>query len=95
MTAEFFGIEPDPGRRPFIPADGPRKLSVQITVAVRDIERAEDHQERMAELAARAVGVFARSGLQVDWHTLAFRVDRTGMELLPDDQLWRWEVWAK
>lgn len=93
MTAEFFGLEPDPGPKHFIKADGPRKLVVQI--GVTDDLVLEDRQDRMSTLAARAVGVFAYSGLRVDWHTLTFSVTRSGMELSPDSEMWRWEVWAR
>ena len=97
MSAEFYGIHgyADPGPKPFVKAEGRRKLVVQLGASGDTVRVPADRQEQMSILAARAVGVFASSGRAVEWHTLTFRVDRTGMELLPDEEFWRWEVWAE
>ena len=97
MTAEFFGtdFEIEPGPRHFKAAEGRRKLVMQTAVEARDVRYTEDRQNELATQAARAVGVFASSGRDVDWHTLTFQVTKSGMEMSPDDELWRWEVWAQ
>lgn len=97
MSAEFYGIHgyADPGPKHFAKAEGRRKLVVQEGVDPVHLASVEARQDMMATLAARAMGVFGSSGREVDWHTLTFQVTRTGMELLPNEELWRWEVWAE
>jgi hypothetical protein len=95
---EEFGFEP----KPFVKAGGLRKFYCQTLFEGEDSPRGGPglsyRAHRMGEDSHRAMVWFAeqeRAGVKIHWHTIEFRVMRTGMEDDPDHELWRWEVWAE
>lgn len=90
----FYGDSvPDPGPRPSPkPREGRRKLFVSQAVALASIRRSEDHQVVMGDFAARAVRWFAEQPLEIEWHTLEFKVSE--VDEFSGRQQWAWTVWA-
>lgn len=80
----------------FVKKHGRRKFYVQERVEIHDINDSSSHQSAMGELAARAVRWFAEQAVEIEWHTLEFRVVGTETDQNDDEtaQLWRWEVWV-
>jgi hypothetical protein len=93
---EFYGIGvvQDPGPKPFVPAQGLRKVYIQEQVASENLN-VDGRRYIMAKLAERAMDFLASQSWQIEWHTLTFQVKRTGMESDPNAELWRWEVWVR
>lgn len=87
---------PDPEPRTFVVAKGRRKYFVSDRVMVDELENSAFHQERMADVAARAVRWFASQPVDVEWHTLSFSIYGVETDELDHEiaQLWRWEVWV-
>ena len=104
MTAEFWGLGgvPDPGPKPVRVADGLRKFQTRApfdpALEPEGPYGLSYRAQEMANHAERAVRFFRQqedAGVKMHWHTLQFSVERTGMELLPDTELWVWEIWAE
>lgn len=104
MTAEFFGtdFQVDPGPRSFVKARGLRKFCSQSAFrpdgGPDGSPALAQRAYEMTEATQRAIRWFLEQehqGVRIQWHTLQFSVERTGMEDLPDSELWRWEVWAQ
>lgn len=102
--AEFYGLgsEPDPGPREFIKAHGPRKFHVQGTFEGEDspagATRLSYRAYEMGRQAERATAWLLeqeKAGVKIQWHTLTFSINRSGMEGAPETELWRWEVWGE
>jgi hypothetical protein len=95
MSSEFFdlGYVKDPGPKPFIKAQGLRKVYVQQAVGSENLN-IDGRRHLMSELAVRAVDFLYAQGWEVQWHTLEFKVRRTGMEFDHTTELWRWEAWV-
>lgn len=97
LLGEFFEERfADPGPREFVAASGRRRFSVTERVTIEEVQNSVFHQERMAEMASRAVRWLAEQPVQIEWHTLQFSVfateqDEKGNEIA---QQWRWEVWV-
>lgn len=104
MTAEFFGLDrvPDPGPKPVVTAAGLRKFYSQSAFrpdgGLDGSPALAQRTHDMTEATRRAISWFLEQemyGVKIHWHTLQFSVQRTGMEDLPDTELWRWEIWAE
>lgn len=87
------GLVAEPGPRPFVKADGLRKVYVQEMLRTHDMD-ASSRSHAMSRLAERAVEFFSGQLWQVQWHTMTFSVRNTGMEPDQDSEIWRWEVWV-
>jgi hypothetical protein len=92
--SEFYGlgIVADPGPAPVVKASGLRKVYIQERVDLKDLGTGRGYL--LARLATRAVDFLESQAWQIEWHTLEFKVKRTGMEG-DDAELWRWEVWVR
>lgn len=100
--AEFYGMSvPDPEPKPVVKAAGLRKFYHQALFRGEDVVKVPGltyRAEFAAQQSMRALDWFAeqeRSGVKIHWHTLEMRVLRNGMETSPDQEEWRWEVWAE
>jgi hypothetical protein len=87
--------------KPVVKAGGLRKFYSQTLFEGEDNPKsfgASYRAYKMGQDSERAMRWFAeqeRAGVKIHWHTIEFRVMRTGMEEDPDHELWRWEVWAE
>lgn len=96
MTAEFWGvgIVDNPGPRPLIKASGLRRVYIQERVDSVNLN-IDGRRYLMARLTERAMDFLNSQAWQIEWHTLEFKVKRTGFEGDDDAELWRWEVWVR